>query len=180
MNTYILKKSYAILRITGNKIDGDIKIDLEDIERVKIRSWYIKDKSKNGNHYVAAKMNNKTIKLHRFIMNENDPEVLIDHIDRDTFNNTKLNLRKVSYSENNLNTKIRSTNKSGVNGVRFGKGQIAKNGKKRSDYWEAICTKDGKVTTKRFSISIYGENAKKLAIEFRKEFDKKHNVLTGR
>ena len=181
MNSYILKKSYAILRITGNKHEGDIKIDKDDIERLKLHSWYIKDSTKNGPQYVAAKIHGKMVKIHRFIMKESNSKVLIDHENRDTFDNRKMNLRRATYSQNNLNTKMRSTNKTGVNGVRFSEGQVSTNGKERSSYYEAICTKDGKTATKRFSTSKYGEKeAFALAVEFRNEFDKLHGITTGK
>lgn len=59
----------------------------------------------------------------------------IDHIDRDRSNNKLANLRLSTRSQNNMNTKRRSDNKSGVTGVTWHKG---------SQKWRATIHKDGK------------------------------------
>ena len=38
------------------------------------------------NNYISGRVNRKTILLSRFIMNETDPNIFIDHIDSDKFN----------------------------------------------------------------------------------------------
>lgn len=59
----------------------------------------------------------------------------IDHIDRDRSNNKLANLRLATRSQNNMNTKRRSDNKSGVTGVTWHKG---------SQKWRATIHKGGK------------------------------------
>jgi hypothetical protein len=49
------------------------------------------------------------------------PERVIDHIDGDSLNNRIDNLRDVSQTINSRNSKMRSNNTSGVNGVRWDK-----------------------------------------------------------
>lgn len=58
MNKIEKFKDHAIFHITGNKINGDVIIDLDDIDKISIRQWHIKDGKTNN--YVASKMNNKT------------------------------------------------------------------------------------------------------------------------
>jgi hypothetical protein len=60
--------------------------------------------------------------LHRmlgetFLPNPNNNRI-IDHIDRNRLNNSIDNLRWVSYTENNINRKVQSNNKTGFRGVR--------------------------------------------------------------
>jgi len=58
--------------------------------------------------------------LHRIIMG--DPEdLVVDHINGDTLNNCRENLRIVTQQENLMNQTIRKTNKSGVAGVCWNK-----------------------------------------------------------
>lgn len=75
--------------LINNNGDIIIKIDKEDYDKIKYYKWYI---GKHG--YVSARCDNNKITLHRFLMNETDPDIFIDHIDSDTYNNTKFNLRK--------------------------------------------------------------------------------------
>ena len=173
MNTYkIIDDKTVEISITGNKHEGVILIDYDDMERVKKHSWYIKDG--NPVKYVAAKINNKTTKLHIFIKEEYDSKILIDHEDRNPFNNKKDNLRKADHSVNNLNHSFRSTNTSGRTVVRFCKGRGT-----HDDKFVAQCQVNGKKKSKNFSVSVYGyDEAERLAIEAREEMEKENNILS--
>lgn len=90
-------------------------VDDEDYDRI------IKFKSNwsRSNGSVCCKVKNKTIHLHRFILNMMVKGGLtVDHIDRNILNNQKPNLRKATYSQNNCN-KPSPYNKSGYKGVWF-------------------------------------------------------------
>lgn len=91
--------------------DEPFYFDLEDYDLIKDYSWYINNKY----GYCMTVHNNKTIYIHRLIMN--DPEFEIDHINRNKSDNRKSNLRIVTSSQNNMNQKINMRNKSGVTGV---------------------------------------------------------------
>ena len=69
-------------------------IDFCDLEKVKKYSWCL---SKTG--YFVANIQGKVTKLHRFILQAGDGEV-VDHIDGNPANNSKSNLRICSLSEN--------------------------------------------------------------------------------
>lgn len=49
--------------------------------------------------------------------------ILIDHFDRNKSNNKWYNLREASHSQNTVNSKLRSDNKSGRRGVCFDRGE---------------------------------------------------------
>lgn len=90
--------------------------DLEDYDKIKIFSWCISD---NG-YVIATNSKNKRIYLHRLIMNCNSDRV-VDHINHNTLNNRKYNLRVCTSSNNNMNKGKRTDNTSGVVGVSWSK-----------------------------------------------------------
>ena len=174
MNKFeILDSKTVKLVITGNKIDGEVLISREDLERVSSRQWYIKD-STNENHYVACKMNGKTCKLHRFILNAMSRTDIVDHINRNTLDNRRENLRIVSSTENNLNCRKSRNNSSGRTGVYFKKAQG-----NRSDLFIAQWNVNDRHFCKCFSIRDLGyEEAFKQASEYRAMKERELNILS--
>ena len=101
-------------------------IDWEDYKRISKYKWYAAKSGKN--FYGQREYKNKPIKLHRFIMNVTDSNKVIDHINHDTLDNRKSNLRICTQAENSRNTLKSNSNTSGFKGVVFNKS----NGKYRS------------------------------------------------
>ena len=96
-------------------------IDDEDFERINQFKWYA---HKINNAFYARRNKDKknSIILHRVIMNVTDPNQTVDHINGDTLDNRKLNLRVCDKAHNNLNrNRINKNNKSGYRGVHFNK-----------------------------------------------------------
>lgn len=96
-------------------------------------------KFKNELGYMTGKIFNVNYKAHRIIWvieNGRWPECEIDHINGIRDDNRIVNLRCVTKSENARNSKMRTTNKSGVQGVHFNK-LVGK--------WEAYIWDDGKI-----------------------------------
>ena len=58
----------------------------------------------------------RTVRLHRVIMSA-PPGLEVDHIDGDSLNNRRANLRIVTHAENSRNQRISPKSKSGVKGV---------------------------------------------------------------
>ena len=75
------------------------------------------DKDKNT-YYVRANYRGSNILMHRIILNV-PPEMLTDHIDGNGLNNTRRNLRIVTYAQNGMNKQIPIDNTSGYKGVYF-------------------------------------------------------------
>ncbi|ARF11595.1 HNH endonuclease [Klosneuvirus KNV1] len=109
---YVIKTSFELINETTiklilsyNKNNDEILIDKDDYDKIKCYTWSI------NKGYVCAKQENKQIRLHRFIMNANDPETFIDHIDSNPFNNKKNNLR-ISNPQKNGQNKVKCDNAS--------------------------------------------------------------------
>lgn len=100
---------------TNNTL-SEFYIDTEDFEKVYERYWYEDNKG-----YIKTRIKGKLISIHRYVMNEIDRSVLIDHIDRNPKNNKKNNLRRCNKSQNSMNRLEPSNNKSGFRGVFYRK-----------------------------------------------------------
>lgn len=90
-------------------------IDLDDIDIARGYKW-----SLNAGNYAKSKSNNKTIYLHRVIMDPPDGMV-IDHINHDVLDNRKENLRICTQQKNMENRSVNKNNTSKVTGVSFDK-----------------------------------------------------------
>lgn len=117
-NKYIINDNYAEM-IIESKVHGVIKvmIDKDDLEKCSQLTWhYAKNKDSK---YIQTRIKGKMIKLHRFLMGINDSNLLVDHVNRDTLDNRKVNLRVCNYRENSFNKSVRVDNTSGIPGVSF-------------------------------------------------------------
>lgn len=88
------------------------KIDAEDYPNVSKYKWHLQ------NNYTATLKDNKRLYLHRLIMNAKEGQQ-VDHINLDTTDNRKSNLRIVNNSLNSVNRK--PYNKLDIKGVEFHK-----------------------------------------------------------
>jgi len=160
----IINEKESIIYFYYKKEDRYIEclIDTEDIDIIREYYWGVDLSEK---HPTIRNANNG-IYLHRYVMQagkcDKEQSNVIDHIDRNTFNNRKSNLRIVNNSLNQKNKSIQKNNTSGIPGVRYDKG---------IDSWVATWHTDKKVRkTKTFSVNKYGyEKAKELAIAQRKK-----------
>lgn len=93
--------------------------------------WHV-----DKNNYVITKSQNRIIKQHRLVMNVLDfQDVEIDHMNFDTCDNRKNNLRYATRSQNCAYQRLGQKNRSGVVGVYF---------MKSAQKWAAQITSNGK------------------------------------
>jgi len=87
----------------------EVQIDDEDWPLVSRYKWHVQfDPTFHQFYIVTCSLNGKTIKaikLHRLVMNQEDPKMKVDHIDHDTLNNRKENLRACTGQNNGWNSK---------------------------------------------------------------------------
>lgn len=76
-----------------------ILADSEDYEKLRCHSWCI---SKTG--YAVTSINNKIVRLHRYLLGLTDPKKVVDHKNHNQLDNRKCNLRICTIHENCMNT----------------------------------------------------------------------------
>ena len=117
-------------------------IDDDDLPLVSGYRWYAWKGPMAKTYYAQASIKRADgtwtkIKMHRLIIGLTDPDVKVDHRDRNGLNNTRTNIRACSHGQNMRNSGTRSDNTSGFKGVYFDKrrgkwaAQIVVNGKNR-------------------------------------------------
>jgi hypothetical protein len=112
-------------------------------------SWH--DYQNSG---VSGFVNNKTIKLHRFIMNYIGKD-FIDHINNNPYDNRKCNLRIVTHQQNMMNQSSSKNSTSKYIGVHFDKSR---------NKWQAKIMIDGKnINLGRFDNEVEAAKARDIA-----------------
>lgn len=112
------------IQLTQNKL---ALVDNENFEYLNQWKWYYMTYRNRGYAvraiYLGGGAKNcklKRIWMHRLVMNAPD-NVRVDHIDNDSLNNTRVNLRFCSNQENAFNQGLAKNNKSGYRGVSWHK-----------------------------------------------------------
>jgi hypothetical protein len=77
-------------------------IDKASYERIRVGRCYVK------RGYVQLYIEQKSVALHRFLMQTTDASILVDHIDNNPLNNKLSNLRLSDYLKNASNQKLSS------------------------------------------------------------------------
>jgi len=67
-------------------------VDVEDYERVSKYKWYVRVGPRSNTYYAARTENHKPVSMHRFIINA-PPDMYVDHINGNGWDNRKANLR---------------------------------------------------------------------------------------
>lgn len=135
------------------------KVDDADFEWINAAKWHA---SKHCNKiYARGVIDGKHVYMHRLILNPS-PNEFCDHIDRDTMNNQRSNLRKCTWAENQRNKSKKKNATSKYMGVV----------KTQNGTYKAQVTHMGKLAySKRFKTEIeaaraYNEKKKELHGEF--------------
>ena len=107
-NEIIIKKDYAILKVKYKDKELDVLIDKDDVDKVsKMGTWFCNPAhGKRVKSFIPYIYNNHSLSIHRFITN--CPKGLeVDHINHNTLDNRKSNLRIVTHRQNSRNTSIK-------------------------------------------------------------------------
>lgn len=155
-NEIVLYENYAeIILYNKNYYEcARAIIDLDDVEKIKKHKWYL-----NDNGYVLTHIDKKNVRLHRFIKNCFDNNIIIDHKNGNKLDNRKDNLRECTSQQNSMNHKTSCNNTSGFDGVCWDK---------EKNKWKASI----KVNYKGIHLGYF--NDKEEAIKVRKEAEIKY------
>ena len=94
--------------------------DKEDESTVSRHTWCVsRKKSISNKFYAATSINNKIVYMHHMIFGKIGVSTNnhIDHIDGNSLNNRRSNLRLITVSQNIANSGVRKNNSTGYKGV---------------------------------------------------------------
>ena len=116
-NEYDLSGEYGVG--WASNTGSEFYFDLEDYDKIKDYCWRECTGDSGQYHFIgtSSQINGKrtTLPIHKLIVQKD----LVDHADRNPFNNKKDNLRAATIQQNATNKSIMNTNKSGFVGVRW-------------------------------------------------------------
>ena len=137
-------------------------IDDKDYEELSKHKWYAAFDLRVKKYYARRRVSGTSTKLnmHRFILNT-PKGMFTDHINRNTLDNRRKNLRTCTSNQNAYNSEKPSCNTSGYKGVTF-----------KYKKWQVIIKASGKqiylgrFTNKEDAARAYNNGAKKHHGEF--------------
>ena len=94
-------------------------IDKEELEKIKDFKWVTR--GPEGYAISRCKNSGKIVRMHRIIMGVTNPKLDVDHINHDTLDNRKQNLRVCKHHKNCANKRT-DRNSTGITGVGKRKG----------------------------------------------------------
>lgn len=121
LNDFELRGSCALLIL--KRRDGKTwrtVIDKCDLPLVAGRHWTVFLNQCTGTYYAKSSRRATTTYLHRLLMGEPSRPLVVDHINHDTLDNRRCNLRVIRHSDNLFHRRAAQSNSaSGVRGVRW-------------------------------------------------------------
>lgn len=115
-NKYELRDGYAEVFTKNNSF----LVDTSDLAKVRdsLSTWNTVYNPSGDAYYAATHIKGKTVYLHRYLMGVTERNEQVDHINGNTLDNRRSNLRIVMPQQNNHNRhKLDSRNTSGYRGV---------------------------------------------------------------
>ena len=119
-NKFIKHSDYCTMQVQYKSIWYDFQIDIDDYEKVSDRHWRVSHKKNKVYALSGSKKKQNIVYLHNYILNYTyTPGFEVDHIDGNSFNNRKSNLRVCTRLENIQNSGARLDNKIGIRGITY-------------------------------------------------------------
>lgn len=117
-NKFIELEDCFMVKIQYKNIWYKSYIDKEDYEKVIQRHWRVSHKKNKVYAVSGSKAKNNVVYLHNYILDYQYQDKLeVDHIDGNSLNNRRNNLRIVPRQVNIDNTRVRIDNQIGIRGI---------------------------------------------------------------
>jgi len=144
-------------------------IDVEDIDKIVGYKWFMRQDGRVVSNITASSDGKTHVRLHNVIMNPNNGYI-VDHINGDTLDNRKFQLRIVTEKQNSKNNTIQTNNTSGVTGVVLS----------QSNTWVPQIKKDRKMIRLGNEKSFDEAVKKRIKAEanYFKEYTRNYNIET--
>lgn len=101
-------------KIDDKTVELNDKIVIDKVDYDKVKNYPI---SINEYGYAKITVNNKNMRLHRYLLDATDPLIFVDHIDHNKLNNSRSNLRLSNAKLNSQNKTKRVGSSSNYYGV---------------------------------------------------------------
>lgn len=108
-NVYDMSGDFGICYT--HDLSSSFMFDKEDYPKIKSFYWY-----KTNDGYFTTRSHGAYYRIHRYLLDA-PPDMVVDHINHDTTDNRKSNLRICTPQRNTWNRKVRHDNQLGVTGV---------------------------------------------------------------
>lgn len=99
VNAHRIEGDFVYISLT---LGQETKIDVADLDLVLQHKWHAAYLKERDCYYARGNINGKNILLHRFLLNA-PRELVVDHLNHDTLNNSRSNLRLVTHATNRAN-----------------------------------------------------------------------------
>mgnify|MGYP004464917539 FL=1 len=120
-NIWTLYDDHATMNIPFKQKIVTVYIDLIDYDLCKDRIWRISQK-RNKFYVISGSKSKRTmIYLHQLILGKPENGYEIDHIDGNSLNNTRKNLRFITRGDNSRFVSVRIDSTIGIRGISFDK-----------------------------------------------------------
>lgn len=119
-NEYLIHDGYAeIIIISDTYGRFNAKIDKSDVEKCADLRWGIRKAygRRDGTYYIGGSKGGSVILLHRFILDVTSRDEIVDHINGDTLDCRRENMRVCDHNKNAMNKRHNKLNTSGRKGV---------------------------------------------------------------
>jgi hypothetical protein len=103
-------RSVVYLENRARGFKGEMAVDTSDLASVLGVKWHAQWNPGTRSYYAIGVVKGRMTNAHRYILGLTDPSVTGDHINHDTLDNRRSNLRACTIGENNQNRLVISSN----------------------------------------------------------------------
>lgn len=126
--------------------NGTVRVDRSDVPRIDAHRWFISGRNLDRScWYAKGRVDGRFVLMHRFLL-QAERGVCVDHINGDTLDNRRCNLRLATPALNGINRRKRVAGRSRFKGVSFDKRSPGKP-------YRAVLIQDGKWVLRSYHVT---------------------------